>query len=154
MSNQCHETAVVQEVTHDDKVIVLVNRSEACGSCAAKGGCTALGGQTKDFTLTLQNFDNAAAGDIVKISISESAVIKASIALYLVPAIVLILGAVLGSKLAPQSANAEAWSLIGAFTGLTIGFFCTWILERVLRKDTNFLPAISKIEQRASESKQ
>jgi positive regulator of sigma E activity len=55
MGTTCHEEATVTGATPEGQLLVTVERGEACHACAAKGACQALGGQTKDIVLTVDN---------------------------------------------------------------------------------------------------
>ncbi|MBN2718312.1 MAG: SoxR reducing system RseC family protein [Deltaproteobacteria bacterium] len=146
MPNECHETATVTKIISEDLVQVVVKRSEACGACAAKGACQALGGQTKDFFLELYNPIGAKVGDTVRLTISEAAVIKASAILYLLPAVNLILFALMGNMFAPQLGfSSDAAAVLGALIGLGIGFFATWLVSKRAEKNQQSVPIISRV---------
>ena len=146
MPSECHETAAVTKILSDNRVQVVVQRSEACGACSAKGACQALGGQTKDFFLELDNPLGAHEGDTVRLTISESAVIKASAILYLLPALCLIGFALLGNAMSSRlSVSSDGGAVIGALAGLGIGFFATWAMARRAEKDRRIVPVITSV---------
>lgn len=146
MSNTCHEIATVKRVLSNNRVEIVIERSEACGSCAAKGACKALGGQTKDFSITLDNPLNAKKGQTVQLTLSEIAVVKASVILYLVPAVMLIVCSFLGYKMAPQfSFSKDDASIVGAVLGLGFGFLASFLLAKRAEKKKEIIPVITKI---------
>ncbi|MBN2529234.1 MAG: SoxR reducing system RseC family protein [Deltaproteobacteria bacterium] len=146
MSSECHETATVTRMLPENRVEVVVKRSEACGSCSAKGACQALGGQTKDLVLTLENSSAAKPGDMVRISISESAVVKASAILYLLPALGLLGFALLGNELAPLlHLGSDAAAVLGALCGLCLGFALSWLVAKRVEKNRHSIPVITRV---------
>ena len=146
MSNECHEIALVTKITSERKVQVVIKRSEACGACAAKGACQALGGRTKDFFLELDNPIGAQVGDTVRITVSEAAVVRASAILYLLPAVSLILFALLGNALATRfGVSSDVASVSGAALGLGIGFLATWVTSKKAEKNKKVVPVITRI---------
>ena len=151
MSSECHETATVTKILSDNRVQVVVKRSEACGACAAKGACQALGGQTKDFFIELDNPIGAQCGDTVRITISESAVIRASAILYLLPAVSLLLFALVGHSLATQlKIGNDLAAVLGALVGLVVGFGATWIVSKFAVTHQNSGPVITCVVNRDS----
>ena len=79
---------------------VRTTRTEACESCSAREGCHALGGG-KEVEIQVQNTLSASVGDLVELSISDSAFLKAVFVVYMVPVFFLMAGALLGNALAP-----------------------------------------------------
>jgi sigma-E factor negative regulatory protein RseC len=150
MSNECHETATVTRILDDHRVQVVVKRSEACGACSARGACQALGGgQTKDFFLELDNSVGADVGDVVRLTLSEGAVIQASAILYLIPAIGLLALALIGSALAPSlELKSDLGAVIGAMVGLVVGFGISWLLAKSVEKTRKAVPVITRVETR------
>ena len=146
MSSECHETATVTRIMPNNQVEVTVKRSEACGACAAKGACQALGGQTKDFSMVLDNRVDAKKGDTVRITLSEVAVMKASAVLYLLPAVSLVGFALLGHLIAPVvNMQQDLVSVLGALTGLGAGFLLAWVVSRAMSGNSQLVPVISKV---------
>ncbi|MBN2340959.1 MAG: SoxR reducing system RseC family protein [Deltaproteobacteria bacterium] len=146
MTSVCHETATVTQVLPQNKVQVVVQRNEACGSCSAKGACQSLGGQTKDFFLVLENRLGASVGQKVRITLSDAAVIQASAILYLLPALLLIGVALAGSLLAPSlQLTSDTGAMLGAVVGLGLGFTASYFLAKRAEKNRQNIPAITEI---------
>ena len=133
-----------------DRARVTIERGEACHACAAQGMCKALGGQTKDLELVVENRIGARPGDRVQLTLAESAVIKASAVLYLLPALGLVGGAGVGWALAQRYAwSADPASIGGAALGLIIGLLLARLLGSRLAKDRTFTPRLTAITGRA-----
>ena len=153
MGNTCEEVAVVTGVRPDGRVEVMVRRAEARQSCAAKGACITLAGQTEDVTLVVDNPVGAVPGDQVALILDEASVIKASAALYLVPALGLVGGALAGwlwhLSLGIERDPATA---IGAFGGLGLGFLLTRLLGSRMSRDKRYTPRLSSVVARGTGS--
>lgn len=127
-----------------DRAVLTLQRQSACGSCQARKGCgsAALGSlfDRQDSVVALNTL-NAQTGDDVVIGIDDSALIGSAAQMYLVPLVLMILGAVASSAVLPFEADAAA--LPGALIGLFGGF----ILARRYGKSrrTHLLPRILRL---------
>lgn len=106
---------------------VECERRTACGSCSVKSGCgTSLlerfFGRRRGL-LTAQDTLSVQPGDRVIVGVREEELLKAAVAAYLTPLLVMILGAVagqwVGELLLP--AWADGLSLLGGLAGLAVG---------------------------------
>ncbi len=103
------EEGVVQEL-RGEKALVLTDRHTMCGQCVAKGYCHMLGGG-KEMLSEARNPIGAQPGDMVVVGIPEGSLTRASLVIYMVPAIGLVGGATLGHRAcrrAIRSANPAA----------------------------------------------
>jgi len=137
---------VVTARLSDGRVSVRVSRSEACQGCSSKGACNTLGGNTKDVVLVLSNELDAQQGDRVQLAMAEVNVLKASAALYMLPALALMGGAALGWQLAPLLAwGRDPASMAGAALGLMAGLLATRIMSKRLGRTERFAPRIRAV---------
>ncbi|MFO8070327.1 MAG: SoxR reducing system RseC family protein [Polyangia bacterium] len=147
---ECHSEAMVTGVLPGGRVRVTVARSEACHSCAARGACKTLGGQSRDVELTVENPIGAESGDRVRLSLPESAVVQASAVLYLLPALGLIGGAAAGWAAADSMGwPADPAAVIGCLAGLLLGLFISRLLGRAAERRSAFVPRLTAITARA-----
>ena len=120
------ETAVVVAVD-GDAAEVETRRRDACGSCDARAGCGSalLAGVfgNRPSRIRVLNRVHAQPGDRVIIGLREGPFLRAAFALYTLPLLTMIGGAVLGEWLARRSdaGSLEIGSLIGAAAGLAAG---------------------------------
>ena len=94
------EQARVVKVGPSGELVLEVQRQTACGNCEVQGACGvgAIGrllGVRKP-QLTLPGNRSVKTGDIVTIGIPEGALVKTSLAIYLLPLIALLILAVIG----------------------------------------------------------
>jgi sigma-E factor negative regulatory protein RseC len=146
MSVACTEIATVTALRPGNRAVVTVHRAEACGACAAKGACQALGGQTKDLSMEVDNTLGAVPGDQVSVSLAESAVLQASAVLYLLPALGLVIGALAGRSLAPSLAlTVDGSTILGAFGGLALLLGVARLLGRRMGRSNRYIPRLTAI---------
>ena len=151
MTHSCAEKGIVTSETSDGRIEVRVSRSEACGSCEAKGACSALGGSTADIILLVENSLDAEIGDEVLLEMAEGAVMKASAAVYLVPAVNLILGGLVGAGLSKLlHADRDAATLLGAALGLLVGLVLSGAIGGKMSKNPTYVPTLLEVIRRES----
>lgn len=109
---------------------VRTERRSVCGGCAAHGACgTSLierfFGRRSIEVLAL-NQAHAAVGDRVVLGISEEGLLSASLAVYLVPVVGLVGGALLGDAVSgglDAGRTADLAGLLGAALGLSLALW-------------------------------
>lgn len=117
---------------------VETSRKTSCGSCEAKGcGTGALSKVLgrKSQRMQVKNPIDAKPGEQVVLGISESALIKGSLAVYLVPLLALLAGGLFGELMATQMQwGEEGTTIIFALIGL--GLSLLW-LQRFNQRAAN-----------------
>ncbi len=123
-------------VVQTDKQVTLVQASQGngCGQCDGKGCGTGKLSQlfcSKPRQFAVDNRINASVGDEVIVSVAEGAVLRGIGLVYLLPLVLLFVGATWGGSLAVQDGQRDAYAAIGALSGLVIGFvFAKWFSSR------------------------
>lgn len=146
------ERALVLETRFDETDFscqlarVKVQRTSACESCSLKSGCgqstlTKLS-SNQCLELDVENTLNAKPGDEVMIAIPEAGLMSASLRVYFVPLILMVLGAMLGGIIDPVN---ELWTVILSMLGLVAGFVLARVSSQKQAFDPNFLPTMTKI---------
>ncbi|MHB1246093.1 MAG: SoxR reducing system RseC family protein [Sulfuriferula sp.] len=118
-----------------------------CSACGGgKGGGCGADRIGQVFTLRSKNYRvldprGSRVGEAVVIGVADGAVLRGSGAVYLLPLLLVFVGALLASHFAP-SANSDVWSIGGAATGFVMGtFWLLWFSRRAAR-DARFQPVI------------
>ena len=138
------EEGMVKEV-RGKKALVITDRKEQCAQCMAKGFCETLGGGKEMLTEAL-NPVGAKAEDIVLIGIPSGTVTKASMVVYMIPAIGLVGGAALGNYFGKlYSLDLDLSTLIGCLAGVGISMILVRLLSNVFGKRPSFQLEIIKI---------
>ena len=134
-----------------DQVWVQTIRTSACQSCGARNGCgqkvlaAASGGRANQ--ILVANTVGAAVGDEVTIGIDEQALLGASLLVYAVPLMLMVVASVLGHQL---SGGQDGVAMLGAVAGLTLGFFGAGKLQRGGRRD--YEPRLVRVNRIVSEN--
>jgi sigma-E factor negative regulatory protein RseC len=137
------ETALVVSVS-EDLAEVETQRRHACGSCDVKAGCgTSLLANVfgnRRTRIQVLNRIQARPGDQVIIGLDEGPFLRAAFALYAVPLLAMIGGALLGEWLALRSAtaNTEPASLLGGLLGFLLGLGWLRLFARRSRRDVRY----------------
>ncbi len=118
-----------------DWVLVEVEMQSACNHCDNSDNC-GTGSVAKAFSAKLQQFAVPAdrryeVGDLLKLGLPESVVLKSAALVYLLPLFGLLGGGLLGQVLGGQlGLNANALAMAGGLAG---GFVCWWLGKRQAR---------------------
>lgn len=138
------EEGVVKEV-RGEKALVLTDRKAQCGQCTARGFCEMLGGG-KEMLSEALNPIGAKAEDAVKIGIPSGTVTKASMVVYMIPAVGIVGGASLGYCIGKlYSLHLDLSTLIGSLAGIGVSMIFVRILSSALGKRPSYQLEIIKI---------
>jgi len=141
------ETAQVVAV-EGSEVWVETERRSSCSSCAVQAGCGSAAlakvlGQRRSRVRALSDMP-LSVGDRVVIGIREQAVVRGSLAVYAVPVVMLLLGAVAGDMGARQFLwhNAELASLVLGVAGLAGGLWWLSAFSSRIRHSADYQPVV------------
>jgi sigma-E factor negative regulatory protein RseC len=138
------ELGTVREL-RGEKALVVTDRQAMCGQCVAKGFCHMLGGG-KEMLAEALNPIGAKPGDTVRIGIPSGTVAKASFVVYMIPAIGLTGGALIGYFTGKSSgADYNLATLVGCLAGLGISLILVRLLSNILGGRPSYRPEIIKI---------
>ena len=131
-----------------DEVWVETQRSSSCASCSAEKGCgtatlSRVLGKRRNVVRVLTTIP-LRVGDRVVIGIREQALVRGSLAVYAVPILLLLLGALVGELGAEQFIweNAELASVTLGISGLLAGLVWLRRFTRGIQNDPNFQPLV------------
>ena len=142
------EHGEVVEVGDDGFVWVETRRSSSCGACADRQGCgtSVLAGVLgqRHSPVRVINSIGAVAGDRVVIGVSESGLLRGSLAVYAVPLAGLVIGALTGHYLVDGATQhaAELWTLLGAVAGFMTALAWLKRFSRATGQDSRYQPVI------------
>ncbi len=146
------EKAVVVR-TGEGVAWVEAGRKSACGGCSLNKGCgvSVLERMLGERVTTLQVLDplHTRPGDEVIIGIHESALVKGSLAVYIVPLLAMILFAIFGSAVvAPWlGLPVEGSSILLGVAGFGAGLAWVSLFSRRIRRDSDFQPVILRVTE-------
>lgn len=108
----------------DGKAWVQTIRASACQSCSARSGCgqralaKVSGGRANQ--VLVANTVDARVGDEVLIGIDEQSLLTASLAVYGLPLVLMVLASIAGHR---WFGGTDAAAIAGALVGLGLGFW-------------------------------
>ncbi len=130
------------------EVWVETQRRSSCASCSAHAGCgtsvlAKVLGQRRSRVRVLSDMP-LRVGDQVVIGIREQALVRGSLAIYAVPIVLLLLGALAGRLGAERLlwSSAEAASVVLGVAGLAGGFLWVRRFTSRVRSDRNYQPVV------------
>lgn len=127
--------------------VLEVAQQSSCGSCSARSGCgtsvlSGLFGRKAEFRA--YNKIKAEAGAMVTVAIPERVLVTASLLMYLLPLVLMIIAAAVGQSLMQGSANAEFVSILSGLGGFFSGILVYRIAGSHLQSDPDNLPVLVK----------
>lgn len=125
-----------------DNAFVEVERTSACAQCGLQEVEELVGGKPVFMAL---NTAKATMGDTVKVRVQSVAYMKASVFIYGIPVLFLIIGAVLGFYLAGKfGISSDTMSALLSMAGLIIGIVILFLFRRRgTRKE--YMPVIVEV---------
>ena len=140
------ENGLIKE-QKSNMVLVESEANAACSSCAAKSRCISdAEGQKRH--LWIENTIGAKPGDHVIFQIEGKSVVFSSVLLYLIPAVGLITGLIIGSKYSHiLDMEKDMSSAVWGFCGLVLSFLFVKIVSDLIKKYRIFLPTLIGIDK-------
>ena len=124
---------------------VKTTRTSACETCTAKSACRTLGGG-KEMEVEAINPVGAKMGDWVVLGFETSALVKISFLVYIVPIVSMIIGAVIGQKIAlSYQYNGSVLSAIVGFLFFFLAFLFIKSTGNKMAKKNEYRPKIIRI---------
>lgn len=128
-----------------DYAWVQTQRSTACDSCSAQKGCgTSTLGKVigRQYTqVRALNQNGAQVGDQVIVGLAEDMLLKSSLAVYLVPIVLMLIGGVLGDYF---TAGNSLYAALASGMGLALGFgWIQWFAHKISHNE-RFQPVVMK----------
>ena len=119
-------------------------KSAACESCSAKSFCNTAGND--DVEVEAINTVGAKVDDRVTISFETSSLLKVTFLVYMIPVLFLILGVVIGDKIASiLNYDQSIFSVLGGFLFLFAAYFFVKLKGNELSKKDAYQPKIIRI---------
>lgn len=134
------ESGVVVAIDGNQAWVQTIRKS-ACSSCEAKSGCgqgvLARISDGKANQVLVANTLNLEVGDEVLLGIPEDMLIKASVMVYLLPLLVMIIAASITEK---WIAPGDGWVAASGLLGLALGFLLVKLYSYFHSSDPRFCP--------------
>ncbi len=140
------EIGIVKDI-NDNFAKVVVYRNSMCGDCPSKSICHPFDNDNNDFEIIAFNKINAKTGDKVKLSIEDKKFIKASLIIYGVPILFLIIFSIIGKIILKK----DLFSFLTGFSGMLLSFIIIRSYDK--KNKENFKPQIVEIINENSSNK-
>jgi sigma-E factor negative regulatory protein RseC len=126
-----------------DQAYVEVERTSACASCGLQEAEElAAGGKV---VFQVYNMAGANTGDRVRVQVRTGAVTKASLYIYGIPVLFLVIGAVAGAYAATiLKRSTDTISALLSIGGLIVGFIVLFLLRKRGNK-TEYMPVVVEV---------
>jgi sigma-E factor negative regulatory protein RseC len=128
-----------------DQAYVEVERSSACASCGFQEAEEfATGGKV---VFEAYNMAGADVGNRVRVQVKTGAYTKASLYIYGIPVLFLVIGTIAGAYAATiLKRSSDTMSALFAMVGLVVGFIILFILRKSSNK-TAYMPVVVEVIQ-------
>ncbi|MCC6347137.1 MAG: SoxR reducing system RseC family protein [Nitrospirales bacterium] len=138
------ETGVVREIK-GPRALVAVQRQNSCESCPGGSLCSSLGGN--EGRIEALNNAHARVGDTVRVVLKPYTYLKATLLVYGIPSLLLIVGAVIGKEyLAPLlGMDPDGASAVGGFGLFVLCFLLMKLFVRRFEAKQEYMPVIEEI---------
>jgi len=140
------ETRAVIVQIEGQYAFVQASQANGCEQCSGKGCGAGKLSQlfcSKPRQFQVNNSINAGVGDEVIVSVAEGSVLRGISVVYLLPLLLLVMGAMLGNAWVEQPGQRDGYAAAGAIIGLAAGFvIAKWISLRQNRNHS--LPYIAR----------
>ena len=137
------EEGIVTQIGQVDTAWVKTVRSSSCEGCASHDSCESAG---KDMKVKAINLVGAKVGDRIVLNFQTGALLRATFLLYVFPIICMIIGAVVGQKIAPVLGySSSVMSVFAGFLFFTIAVLVIKIKSDTMSQKQEYQPKIIRI---------
>lgn len=117
--------AIVVSLDGNDALVESL-QGGGCGNCDSENGCGS-GKLSQLFCseprrFRVRNEANAQVGSMVQIALADGLLMRSALLVYLLPLMLLLVGAVVGAGLVNDGQDKDFYSALGGLTGLIAGF--------------------------------
>jgi sigma-E factor negative regulatory protein RseC len=124
---------------------VKTTRTSACKACASRNSCH-LSEDGQEMEVEVLNDVGAKVGDRIRLGVDSGALMKISFLLYIFPILMMLVGAVIGQKVAPDLAmDGSGLAALCGFAGFLLAFVVVRLRGRGLSRNPAYHPRIIKI---------
>lgn len=144
------ERALVLDVK-EQRALIQTQRRSACQSCQLENSCgqglISKMSSERSMELWLDNVLDAQVGQTVTISIPDEGLLQASVLMFVIPLLLMVLGA--GAAMLLMGSDLAA--IIGGAAGLLLGFYIARTKSAAMHDDVRFTPVMVSIALQSTE---
>ncbi|KZY45318.1 MULTISPECIES: SoxR reducing system RseC family protein [unclassified Oleiphilus] len=139
---------IADDSTTNGRISVRIDRKSACESCQMKAGCGQKlvndSSQRKCIEFELDNEFDVQVGDYVTLAVPEKTFLQASLVMYVLPLVLMILCAVLAES---YLALNDAATLLASICGFGLGLYLARRFASEHKSDPDFQPHIVAVDR-------
>ncbi len=148
------ETQAMVMAVEPGAALVETMAPSGCSACGTSSGGCGVNSIGQIFTLKTKRYRvldpvGSRVGEAVVIGVAEGAVLRGSGAVYLLPLLLVFVGALLAAQFAAP-ASRDVWSIAGSAIGFLLGAGWLWWFSRRAARDARFQPVIVRRVNQAS----
>ena len=144
MNSMATEQGVVIR-TGTETAWVKTQKTKACEGCSSRGACSVMGGG-EEMEVEAINAAGGKVGDRVVLSFETASLLKATFLVYVFPIICLLIGALIGQKLALiLTFNESMFSAISGFLFCGLAVYFVKIKGNRMAQQEEYRPKIIRI---------
>lgn len=127
------ETRAIVIRVEGNEALVESTQSGGCGNCDSENGCGS-GKLSQLFCseprrFRVRNDGNAQVGALVQVTLAEGVLLRSALLMYILPLLLLLVGAMAGAQWTSDAASSDSYSAIGGLLGLSLGFVLVKVLS-------------------------
>ena len=127
------ETRAIVIRVEGKEALVESTQGGGCGNCDSENGCGS-GKLSQLFCseprrFRVRNDGNAQVGALVQVTLAEGVLLRSALLMYILPLLLLLVGAMGGAQWPSDAASSDSYSAIGGLLGLALGFVLVKVLS-------------------------
>jgi sigma-E factor negative regulatory protein RseC len=140
------EEGYVFKITPENTAWVRTQRMKTCEHCETRDECQTMGSKLEDMEIELPNNIGADIGDRVILSMPTKSLLYLSFLMYVAPILVMIIGGILGQKLAQcYQMNETNFSVLFSFLFFALSLLALRLYSNVMTKNDKYKPKLTHI---------
>lgn len=148
------ETRAIVISLDGNEALVEATQGGGCGHCDSENGCGS-GKLSQLFSsrprrFRVRNDAGVQVGNEVSVTLTEGVLLRSALLMYTLPLVFLFAGAAIAGQWAKDAGSADGYAVLGALTGLLLGFFLARIVARRQRGLAVAQPAIASCTSSAA----
>ncbi len=144
------EKGIVTKIDPKDRTLawVTTTRTSSCGHCASKEFCQEKDSR-KEMEVQAENGAGAEIGDHVIITLDSGALLKASFLMYVFPIMAMLLGAIIGDRMAPKwGFDPTIFPVITGFLFFGLAILAVRFRSNKMARNNIYQPKITRIAKK------
>lgn len=137
------EQGIIESAT-DQNAVVRIEKTSACTHCESRDTCGIMGG--KAATVEVLNLFHAKVGDRVEVGLPTGTYLKSTLMIYLLPVVMLIIGAYAGRAWGPSlGLHSPLSDVLGGGVLMVLTYLGLKRFDQAVNKSKHYRPVMTRI---------